>query len=143
MRMLEALFEESFAVSGATKQKAITFFLKAAKFADIPLSPYLLTQLRNSGPRKKRLGRGKNAPLGPDEGTGTNPVISPVTPTTPGAETHSIRLVSGGTVTVSVSFNPFKLPPEDRAFVFALIDEVQDYERTHPLAMNEGEGEES
>src|ERR1700722_6437466 len=51
MKMLEDAFEKEFSVGGGTKQKAITFFLKAAKFADIPLSPYLTSQLRAT--RKK------------------------------------------------------------------------------------------
>ncbi len=134
MKMLDTIFEESFAVSGATKQKAIGFFLKAAKFADLPLSPYLLSQMRNAGPRKRRNGKGKLAPLALGETSGST--INPVTPSTPGSETHSIRLVSGGTVTVSVSFNPFKMPTEDRTFVFSLIDKIQEYENAHPLAVD-------
>lgn len=140
MKMLDTVFEESFAVSGATKQKALAFFLKAARFADLPLSPYLLSQMRNTGPRKKRNGKGKLAPLAPGETSGTT--IVPVTPSTPGSESHSIRLVSGGTVTVSVSFNPFKMPTEDRAFVFSLIDKIQEYENAHPLAIDGDEVEE-
>jgi len=141
MKMLDTIFEESFAVSGATKQKAIAFFLKAAKFADLPLSPYLLTQMRNTGPRRKRNGKGKPAHLAGGETSGNT--ITPVTPNTPGADVHSVRLVSGGTVTVSVSFNPFKMPSEDRAFVFSLIDKIQEYEEAHPLeaANDEDEGE--
>jgi hypothetical protein len=46
LKMLEGAFEQEFSVSGGTKQKAITFFLKAAKFADMPLSPYLSSLLR-------------------------------------------------------------------------------------------------
>src|SRR5216683_5468922 len=57
MKMLEEAFGVIYPVTGDTKQKAITFFLKAAKFADLPLSPYLLTQLRNTAkkPRRPRL----------------------------------------------------------------------------------------
>jgi len=35
-KVLEDMFVECYAVTGATKQKAITFFLKAARFSDIP-----------------------------------------------------------------------------------------------------------
>lgn len=133
LKMLESAFETDFAVSGATKQKAITFFLKAARFSDIPLSPYLLTQLRNTGPRKKRSANLKAAPLQSGETSGRD--IKPVLPGNSGAESHSIRLLSGGTVTVSMTFNPFKLPPEDRAFVFSLVDQIQEYEKAHPLTV--------
>jgi hypothetical protein len=138
-KVLEDMFVDFYAVTGATKQKAITFFLKAARFANIPLSAFLMTQIRNSATRRKRT-KGKNAPLVTGETGGDT--LNPVTPSTPGAETHSIRLVSGGTVTISISFNPFKMPPEDRTFVFSLIDKIQDYEKSHPLEALVGDDEE-
>jgi len=39
-----------------------------------------------------------------------------------------VTLRSGGTVTASASINLFKLPAEDREFVFGLIDEIHEYE---------------
>ena len=53
-KVLEDMFVDNYAVTGATKQKAITFFLKAARFANITLSPFLLTQIRNSSTRRRR-----------------------------------------------------------------------------------------
>jgi hypothetical protein len=137
LRMLEDEFEKNFAVTGGTKQKAITFFLKAAKFADMALSPYLTAQLRAT--RKKRTAKGKSAPLNSGEVNGST--LIPVTPNTQGVETHSIRLVSGGTVTISISFNPFKMPTEDRTFVFSLIDKIQEYEKAHPFEATDDEDE--
>ena len=138
LKMLEDEFEKNFAVTGGTKQKAITFFLKAAKFADMPLSPYLTAQLRTT--RKKRsASKGRTAPLAAGEVNGST--IIPVIPNTQGAETHSIRLVSGGTVTISISFNPFTMPSEDRTFVFSLIDKIQEYENAHPLEASDDEDE--
>src|SRR5579872_6179089 len=51
---LPILYEliEKYNVSGATKKKAVTFFLQAAKFAKIPLSNFI--QTRTSGPRRRR-----------------------------------------------------------------------------------------
>jgi len=54
LKMLEDEFEKNFSVTGTTKQKSVTFFLKAAKFADMPLSNFLQAQLRNTSARKKR-----------------------------------------------------------------------------------------
>jgi hypothetical protein len=52
------LSDKAYNISGATKQKARAFLLKAAEFSGIPLSK-LLTQKGPRGPRKKRVGNGK------------------------------------------------------------------------------------
>jgi hypothetical protein len=125
LKMLEDEFEKIFSVSGGTKQKAITFFLKAAKFADMPLSPYLSSLLRAT--RKKRGSRQRQ-----ENGTMEQihvpfaPVQSPEA-----ASRHSVRLISGGRLTVSITANPFKMPQEDRQFVFSIIDQLQKYEADH------------
>jgi hypothetical protein len=121
MKMLDTAFDEHFQVSGATKQKAITFFLKASKFADLPLSPYLLTQLRNSSkkPRKPRQREQENG----------NEHSVDVFIQDPNAISHKVELASGGTLTVVVTANPFGMTPEDRQFVFSMIDMVQNYQK--------------
>ena len=126
LKMLEDEFEKSFSVSGGTKQKAITFFLKAAKFADMPLSPYLSSLLRAT--RKKR---GPRQRVNGDSGIAEQ-VHAPFAPVhTPEASTHSVRLISGGRLTVSITANPFKMPQDDRQFVFAIVDQLQKYEEDH------------
>jgi hypothetical protein len=140
-KILEDMFVEEYAVTGATKQKAITFYLKAARFANIPLSAFLVNQIRNSSTRRKK-GRVKGTPAPLAAGENDGSTINPVVPSTPGAETHSIRLVSGGTVTVSISINPFRMPVEDRTFVFSLIDKIQEYEKAHPLVNPDEDDEE-
>jgi hypothetical protein len=128
LKMLEDEFEKHFAVTGTTKQKAVTFFLKAAKFADMPLSTFLQAQLRNTGARKKR-GPKQRGEL--QDGEITAPA-APQSQIPVGAISHSVKLVSGGTVAVIVSANPFSMPADDRAFVFSMIDKVQEYEKLHP-----------
>jgi hypothetical protein len=141
-KLLEDQFVESYAVTGATKQKAITFFLKAARFANITLSPFLLNQIRNTAARKRRA-KGKES--GPAQGRENGSIDKPVVPTgSATATTHKIDLFSGGTLTVTITANPFKMPQEDRDFVFALIDQLQKYEREHPsddAENDEGEDE--
>jgi hypothetical protein len=127
LKMLEDEFEKNFAVTGGTKQKAITFFLKAAKFADMPLSPYLVSLLRAT--RKKRGPRQR----GQQENgiTEHTQVASIPAHIHEAASTHSVRLISGGTLTVSITANPFKMPQEDRQFVFSIVDQLQKYENDH------------
>lgn len=125
MRMLEDAFGQVYPIIGATKQKAITFFLKAAKFSDLPLSPYLLTQLRESAkkPRKPK----QRELSGDDEAA----IIADIASQSSGAVTHSVQLKSGGIVSVTITANPFSMPTDDREFVFGMIDMVQKYESAH------------
>jgi len=135
LKMLEDEFDSAFSVSGGTKQKAITFFLKAAKFADMPLSPYLLSQLRAT--RKKRAPKQRSQH---ENGVAeTNHVAIPAGST---SDTHVVHLASGGTMTVTITANPFKMPQEDREFVFSVIDKLQDYEGRHSSQELEEEEEE-
>ena len=135
LKMLEESFEKNFSASGATKQKAITFFLKAAKFSDMPLSSFLQSQLRNTSARKKR-GPKPREPNGDDTPRPANPAPNPAPS---GAISHSVRLVSGGTLTVTITANPFSMPTDDRTFVFTMIDKVQEYEKQHPVEQEEEE----
>jgi hypothetical protein len=139
LKMLEDSFEQEFSVSGGTKQKAITFFLKAAKFADMPLSPYLSSLLRAT--RKKRGPRQRQ-----DNGIAEQahaPFVASYAPEA--ASTHSVRLISGGRLIVSITANPFKMPQDDRQFVFSIVDQLQKYEQDHadliPLGNDEEEEE--
>ena len=121
-KMLDELMDK-YNVSGQTKKKATTFFLQAAKFADVPLSSFLTEKIRNTaGPRRRK-------------NVNNNPVIEQIKRnenTLAGQGTaKSVTLSGGGTVTLEVSVNLFFLNKEDRDFVFGLIDELQEYEDSH------------
>ena len=124
MKMLEDAFEKSFSVSGTTKQKAITFFLKAAKYSELPLSPYLQSQIRNVGARRKRSTR--------NDAVQSNGANANILPSEPEEQTQgtskTIELKSGGKLTLIVSVNVFDLQASDREFVFGMIDKLQEYE---------------
>jgi len=126
---------EMYNVSGETKRKAVTFFLKAAKFAEIPMHPLLSSQVRNTGPRKKR-----GATAKPDKNGQFKVAITPDTET--GVTTkraREIKLASGGTVGLSLSYDPFSLSEEDRKFVFELVDKLKAYADAHPASDEEEE----
>src|SRR5262249_19519153 len=73
---------EKYNVGGATKKKAVTFFLQAAKYANVPLSNFI--QTRSSGPRRRRVRNGEEVQ---DE--------SPANPKPVGTEKR-VELNSGG-----------------------------------------------
>ncbi len=125
LRILEEQMEQ-YGVSGATKRKAITFFLQAAKYADLPLSSFLQTQVRTLSPlsRRRKAVRPKSEhtedEMGavlpePEEGAGVG-------------SSKVVHLRSGGYVRISVSADVFSMDSQDREFVFKLIDMLQDFD---------------
>jgi len=125
-KMTPKMLDDSFdtlGVAGDTKRKAVTFFLKAAKFAEIPMHPLLAAQVRNTGPRGKRKADRKIS----DDG---KTIVKITTATESGVQasnTRSVILKSGGTVTMTLAYDPFSLSLEDRNFVFELIDKLHQY----------------
>ncbi|HTU51158.1 MAG TPA: hypothetical protein VMF56_11215 [Acidobacteriaceae bacterium] len=123
-RMLEDLMNQ-YNVSGDTRRKAIGFFLRAARFAEVPMHPLLMSQIRDtgSGSRKKR-NRSNKSGEAPISGNST----SSESPPAQGASRKTIALQSGGSVTLEISANPFLMSTTDRSFVFALIDRLHAYD---------------
>ena len=126
---------EQYNVSGDTKRSAVRFFLRAAQFADLPMHPLLSGQMRNSpGNRKKRAPANKRSVDSYSQFVVTpNSTESGVT----ARNTRSIQLSSGGTVTLSLSYDPFALSAEDRQFVFELVDKLKAYAEAHPPSQEE------
>jgi hypothetical protein len=132
-RMLEDEMGQ-YNVSGDTRRKAVGFFLRAAKFAELPMHPLLSAQIREtgSGTRKKR-----SKSVKPNEPNGNDSPVQLFAPIE-GASRKTVTLKSGGAVTLEISANPFFMSATDRTFVFALIDKLHDYAGTNP-AMNDPE----
>jgi hypothetical protein len=121
----EAFDNEHYNVSGETKKKAKTFLLKAAKAAGFKVHPLLLkiTRNRKSGGKKSTATTTKLTPIdyqkldnGKSKESETN-------------GTHkTIKLSSGGSLTLSVNLNVLELKGDDRKFVFDLIDQIDAFE---------------
>lgn len=107
---------EKYNVGGATKKKAVTFFLQAAKYANVPLSSFI--QTRSSGPRKRRSRNG--------EDHFTLPPTPPPAPPKVGQEKR-LELNSGGSVTLTVDVDFLSISDSDRKFVFELVDKLAGY----------------
>ncbi len=100
-----------YGLSGATHKKALSFFLQAAQFAGMPLSVLLKAKTRTAAFGHKR--------------AATAAVVSE---TLAAPLSKTVRLRSGGTLTVAASLDLFSLAGEDRKLVFDLIDRLQEYE---------------
>ncbi len=120
-RMLEEAIGE-YNVTGDTRRKAIAFFLRAAKFADLPMHPLLYGLIREtgSGTRKKRTKAVREI------NEVASPMIQPP-PSTGGNSRRTVRLASGGTLTLEIAADPFSLSSSDREFLFSLVDKFQTY----------------
>jgi Family of unknown function (DUF5343) len=117
-KMLEDAMN-SYAVQGDTRRKAIAFFLRAVKYAELPMHPLLSAQTRNStnGFRKKRK---------PKETTGTEGVVfSPPPPSDGSQVSKAVTLPSGTTITLNIMAKWLDMTPEERAYVFGLVDQLQ------------------
>jgi hypothetical protein len=121
-KMLDELMDK-YNVTGETKKKAVTFFLQAAKFADMPLSNFLTEKIRSTTGTRRRPAT-------------TFAASKRVTTSTPSGiantNTKRLHLVSDGTVEVTVSYDPFSISKDDRDFIFELIDKLQQYDDAHP-----------
>jgi hypothetical protein len=119
-KMLEDGIEQ-YGVSGETKKKAVTFFLQAAKFGDLAISPYLQAQIRATpGTRRRR----RKEEYGE---TGGEPASIASASGASQGHAQTVQLKSGGSVSITVSINPFDLEQADRTFVFDLIDKLKAY----------------
>lgn len=118
------LGDAKYNVSGATRQKARTFLVKAAEFAEIPLSKLLTSKQA----RKPRTNASKPKPNATGQTTKVESVAKDEPPQ-PEGSTHTVFLRGGGTLTLSLAVNVFKLRGEDQKFVFGLINQLEAYER--------------
>jgi len=95
--------------TGATLRKAISFFLQAASYAELPMSVLLRRKTRRAGARRAGA---RSAPA-----------------RVSGAESRTIRLASGGSLTLVMDVKFLELRREDREFVFELLDRMASYEQ--------------
>jgi hypothetical protein len=120
---------EGFGVNGDTRRKAITFFLQAAKYLELPLSPFL-TEKTHVSPSKGKTKRSK--------AVASNGAAPSLQAPAPSGSTTSVTLKGGGTVTMVVTADVWKMPSDDRAFVLDLVDKIQGYEKSPAAAKPKG-----
>ena len=122
-KMLEEAMS-NYGVGGDTRRKAVAFFLRAARYAEIPMHLLLTAQIRNSNGAPRRRRKGPDAPPAPPAATPSVPLSKP-RPSQ--GETRSVALPSGTVVSLHVSANWMLMPPEERKYVFGLVDQLHQY----------------
>jgi hypothetical protein len=119
--LIDEYFENVFGVQADIKRRSVTFFLQAAKAVGLPLSKFLQSQVRvrTSGSRRIRK-RGDDEII--EENTNGDNQEKYL------GDSKTIKLQSGGTLTLNVSVDVFAMAAADRTFVFELIDKLREYE---------------
>lgn len=118
---------ENYNVYGATHRKAVSFFVKAAQYAGVPLSAFIVSRKGRSG-RRKTVGR--NRPGESATGSVVASAVNDALMKDGTLQSKTVGLKSGGDITLSVKFDPFAISQEDRAFIFDFIDRLSRYERS-------------
>jgi hypothetical protein len=124
--------EKSYGVRGDTREKAVRFFIGAASYLGIPVSP-LLKKATNGGIAKKRASRKIRAPNTPMPG-----IDRQTQQEGSGGSSRVIKLKSGGSLSLSATLNYLSLSPSDRKFFGDLIDRLDDYEKGADITADQG-----
>jgi hypothetical protein len=113
---LDAAFD-AYGITGDTKKKAKIFFLQAAKFAELKLSPLLMRRGRTHSTATKRKVE-RHQPRSVQR--------RPLENHRDGAM-KTIELRSGATLTVTLTGDLLELNQADRDLVFAIIDQINSH----------------
>lgn len=135
-QQLNDVFKEKFGLdsSGDTRRKAITFFLHAARAADLPISANFPNTRSGSGgpgtPRVKRARSPRKTPPPAGGGGAGASAAGGSRASANGELSYSTEITIGDDTTLILTAknpNPFGLSKEDRDFIFGLIDKMKEY----------------
>lgn len=111
---------DSYSVSGDTREKAVRFFLSAADYAGVPLSPLF--------ERNKKRSRASSPSATPKRRRRQRASTTTTTPSRTEGTSKTVTLASGGELILSANIDLFSISAEDREFVFDLIDRMDSYD---------------
>lgn len=126
----------TYGATGTTKERAVRFFIKAARYCRIPMSPRFVREAAtaadvtsSSATPKVPNGHKARRRKKPAVGTGAMSQL-PTAQSEHGTAMRTIALpVAGGTLTISGTFNPFSLVGPERTLVYLIIDKMEEYEK--------------
>lgn len=137
--LLDEAFRQQYKLRDDTLRKAISFFVHAAQYAEIPVSKHIAekTRTRTATTRSSTRSNGKrsrssssrsvNEPSPPPK-TDTPYAASPQVNTISG-NTKTVTFQKGGSVSLTYSVDLFNMDEDDRKFLLGLIDQLRHYEQ--------------
>lgn len=130
-KQLSDFLSELYNVNGSTHKKAMTFFLHAAKYVDLPLSPAINRKTRSSSPRRRRSGfqssNNGNAQSNEEKEDEEAIEVDSEEPK-PRGTSRTISLRGGGSATLIFDVDVWSMTAEDQEFVFGMIKRMNEYE---------------
>jgi len=105
--------------SGETHTKLVSFFLQAAKYSELPISPLLLRKARTVT-RKRRTEETSQSEI-----VGKSQAAEAVAPP---PTLKTLRLRGGGVLKLVIEADLLQMNAVDRQLIFDLIDKIRDYE---------------
>ena len=115
-------------IDGHTLRKATTFFINAAREAQIPMSNSIIKMTKsrriNSQQQIKSLNAASEEIATINKRT---PAVNKLQDSETLRNSTTIPLSNGGTVVVDVAVNLFSLSEEERSFVFSIVDLAKSY----------------
>ena len=115
-------------IDGHTLRKATTFFINAAREAQIPMSNSIIKMTKSRRINSQQQIKSLNAVS--EEIATINkrtPAVNKLQDSETLRNSTTIPLSNGGTVVVDVAVNLFSLSEEDRSFVFSIVDLAKSY----------------
>lgn len=116
----------------STHRKAVSFFVNAAKSNDVAVPPAIAKKARIKISRPKGQRQGSSGSKGEGNVAPKNNGGETPTPPSSSANTRTIKLASGGELSLSLTANLLTLAEDDHDFVRRLLKEVQQYADQHP-----------
>jgi hypothetical protein len=117
-KQLDDAFKDSFGLEGETRRKAVTFFLHAARTAEVPLSPNFPKTRPGAGGMRRRSTTKRTSKA-------DNGVIESPTAPKPAGETKIVDFGEIGSVTVTVAVKWLELPTEKMISLRRIVDELE------------------
>ncbi|MBI2852334.1 MAG: DUF5343 domain-containing protein [Chloroflexi bacterium] len=116
-------FFRQYGIEGGTLERVTRFFLDACEYTGLKCSVHW-AKAKKTLRRSRKTTKEGNKTIG-NAGAGNPPPANP--PVTPNITT--VKLNSGGELSLSLSVDLMALSKEDRDWLFGLIDQVKDYDK--------------
>jgi len=130
-----------YGTSGATRDRAVRFFIRAALYCGIPLSGRLTANIRERTPVTAETSDGAEppAPTMTKQRKRRRPTAPPAVaaqpPSSDGTAMKTVLLPKvGGSLTISGTFNAFALVGSERDLVYKIIDMMNEFEQKNETA---------
>jgi hypothetical protein len=128
------MLQESFAkhqYQGSTLRKAIVFYLSLTDDVGLPKSPHF------KAPKQVGVGPGRSRSR---HTVAAEALPQRVVPPSTGVYSLTVRLTSGGTVTLTVDVNPLALKGDERQFFYSVVDLLDSYQEAGGSPQRSSEG---